>query len=259
MTATVAITKEKQSAKEAIHWSFWLGLVFFFFVVVAMFSVVWFVAKRVNAQESSPVTSLKITGEMPYTQKQDILSAIEPLNMGNYFKVDVNQVQQTISELPWVYSVSVRKQWPNELKIYVVDQAPVASWNGDFFINEFGSAFQADASRVDHELPAFFGPEGSELTALENFKSLNKLLEYRALAIDELVLTERYSWQLTLNDGVQINLGREERVKRVQRFMDIYPQIKQEQKQQQVIDYIDLRYDTGVAVGWKPAPQEQRV
>ena len=41
--------------------------------------------------------------------------------------------------------------------------------------------------------------------------------------------------------------------------MDIYPQIKQYQKQDEVIDYIDLRYDTGVAVGWKPMAVEQRV
>ena len=62
--------------------------------------------------------------------------------------------------------------------------------------------------------------------ALENYHSLNKLLAYSSLAINELVLSERFSWQLTLSDGVQINLGREERVQRVQRFMDIYPQIK---------------------------------
>ena len=60
-----------------------------------------------------------------------------------------------------------------------------------------------------------------------------------------------------------LNLGREERVKRVQRFMDVYPLIKahlkHESKQKnnnkkqlkQAVDYIDLRYDTGLAVGWK--------
>ena len=44
--------------------------------------------------------------------------------------------------LPWVYSVAVRKQWPNELKIYVVDQNPVALWNGDFLINQAGKFFK---------------------------------------------------------------------------------------------------------------------
>ena len=112
-------------------------------------------------------------------------------------------------------------------------------------------------------LPQFFGPEGSELLALENYGNLNGLLEYSELAIEELVLSERFSWQLTLNDGVMLNLGREERVERIQRFMDVYPLIKLHLKQEaqeknnnkkqpkQAVDYIDLRYDTGLAVGWK--------
>ena len=241
------------------HWTFWLGFVFFLMVVIGLLSTAWFVGKKFNSTEASPVTRVAISGEMPYTRESDVLGALEPLNIGNFFKVDVNQVQARVAQLPWVYSVSVRKQWPNELKIYVVDQAPIARWNGDFFINQYGKAFQASHERVNHPLPEFFGPEGSEQLALENFHSLNKLLAYSSLAINELVLSERFSWQLTLSDGVQINLGREERVQRVQRFMDIYPQIKQYQKQDEVIDYIDLRYDTGVAVGWKPAPEEQRV
>ncbi|MFD2164971.1 cell division protein FtsQ/DivIB [Thalassotalea euphylliae] len=251
------MTKAATQSLKQVHWSFWLGLTFFFFVVVGLLSVVWFVSKRVSAEETAPVTQVVISGEMPYTKEQDILLAIEPLNIGNFFKVDVNQVQARVDDLPWVYSVAVRKHWPNELKIYVVDQSPVARWNGDFFINQQGVAFQANAERMFHPLPQFFGPEGSEEIALENYRNLNNLLSYNKLSIAELVLTERFSWQLTLSDGVQLNLGREERVQRVQRFMDIYPQIKAYREDKQLIDYIDLRYDTGVAVGWKPASEER--
>ena len=217
MTKTASTALLEQS-KASVHWTFWLGLVFFIAVVVSLLSIAWFIGKKVNSAESSPVTRVAVSGEMPYTRESDVLAVLEPLNIGNFFKVNVNQVQQQVSELPWVYSVSVRKQWPNELKIYVVDQAPIASWNGDFFINQYGTAFQASSERVGHHLPAFFGPEGSEQVALENYHSLNKLLAYRSLAINELVLSERFSWQLTLSDGVQINLGREERVQRVQQL-----------------------------------------
>jgi cell division protein FtsQ len=105
----------------------------------------------------------------------------------------------------------------------------------------------------------FFGPEGTEVLALKNYRDLNALLAFNTLKIDELILSERFSWQLTLNDGITLNLGREERVKRVQRFIDLYPRIKAELKakkirekdKNQAVDYIDLRYDTGLAVGWK--------
>ncbi len=257
MMATQVKTQQKQ--QEPIHWGFWLGLCFFLAVVIGMLSLGWFVSKRVVAEESVPVTSLVVTGEMPYTSKRDVISAIESVHLGNFFKVNVNDVQNKVQALPWVYSVSVRKQWPNELKVYVVDQKPVALWNGEFFINEFGVAFQADSARVKHHLPSFFGPEGSEAIALENYRNLNGMLAFNSLAIDELVLSERFSWQLTLNDGVRLNLGREERVERIQRFMDVYQEIKAKEQEDKLVDYIDLRYDTGVAVGWKPTAEKQRV
>lgn len=244
--------------KKKFNWSFWSGGLFFVLVVVTLISISWYITQIMSAQESAPVTALVISGEMPYTTRQDILTVIKGVDLGNFFQVDVNQVQQQILLLPWVYSVSVRKQWPNELKIYVVDQLPLALWNGDFLINKQGKAFQADTSRLKAPLPQFFGPEGSEIVALDNFQNLNKLLEFSGLAIDELMLSERFSWQLTLNDGVVLNLGRERRVERIQRFMDVYPQIKDKKEENQQVDYIDLRYDTGVAVGWKPAADKQR-
>lgn len=239
------------SNAESVHWSFWFGVTFFVLVIVGILSASWLLTKNLSADESAPVTSLVISGEMVYTNKLDIETAIENINLGNFFKVDVNDVQKHVSQLPWVYSVSVRKQWPNELKIYIVDQTPIAYWNGDMLINQYGDVFQANTSRLINELPNFFGPEGTEELALENFTNLNQLLDYSDLNIDELVLSERFAWQLILNDGVTLDLGRENRVERIQRFMDAYPQIKINKKKNQQVDYIDLRYDTGLAVGWK--------
>ena len=252
-------SKKTRQLGQGTAWSFGLGLLFFIVVLFSLITISWWLTQHFIGQESAPVTSIVISGEMPYSQRNDILNAIEQVDMGNFFQVDVNEVQSYVLTLPWVYSVAVRKQWPNELKIYVVDQKPVAFWNGNFLINQLGQVFQAEMSRINHYLPSFFGPEGSELLALENYRDLNGLLEFKALSIDELVLSERFSWQLTLDDGVTLNLGREERVERIQRFMDVYPIIKAqlkakiiaEKEQNQAVDYIDLRYDTGLAVGWK--------
>ena len=251
---STAMTKQQ----ETLHWSFWLGVSFFVLVIITIISFSWFLNEKMSSEESTPVTSIIIAGEMPFTIRQDIESAIENVNLGNFFKVDVNNVQEQVAKLPWVYSVSVRKKWPNELKIYVVDQTPIALWNGDFLINQNGKAFQADITRLNSALPAFFGPEGSEGIALDNFINLSKLLKFSELSIDELLLTERHSWQLTLNNGISLNLGRENKIERVHRFMDVYPQILKTTKENQQVDYVDLRYDTGLAVGWKTAENKQR-
>ncbi len=233
------------------HWSFWLGVSFFIAVILAIITFSIYLTEQLVVEEHLPITVLTVEGEMHYTDKSTITSAIEQIDLSNFFKVDVNKVQGAIAKLPWVYSVSVRKQWPNELKIYLVDQQPIALWNGDFLINQYGEVFQADISVLQQDIPHFFGPEGSENIALENYQNFNRLLKFKDLSISELVLSERFSWQLTLSDGVLLNLGREKRIERIQRFMDVYAEILKNKKENQQVDYVDLRYDTGVAVGWK--------
>jgi len=242
----------KDVKKPKIHWGFWLGVSFFVGVILTVLSSSWYLTEKMVMTENMPISSLNITGEIHYTKHSEIVRALEEINLSNFFQVDVNKVQQKIAELPWVYSVSVRKQWPDELKIYLVDQTPVALWNGDFLINSYGDVFEADLTRLTADIPHFFGPEGSETIALENFSNFNKLLNFAELSIDELVLSERFSWQLTLSDGVLLNLGRENRFERISRFMDLYSQMKLRHKNNQQVNYVDLRYDTGAAVGWKP-------
>lgn len=246
----------KQKIKK-IDVAFWAGVVFFAVVVGFIFSFGMFLTERLSEDESVPVTSIVVSGEMKYTDKEEVESVVENIGMGNFFKVDVNEVQGAVNTLPWVYSVAVRKQWPNELKVYVVDQRPIAHWNGDSYINVYGEVFQVGSAHKSLNLPEFFGPEGTENLAIENYINLNQLLSFGGFNISELVLSERYAWQLTLQSGVRLNLGRENRVERIQRFMDAYPNI--ELKDDTQIDYVDLRYDTGFAVGFKSTNMNERV
>ncbi len=237
---------------------FWLGLSFFILVCLSLFLAVNHLHDSVMKEQAMPVSSLVIKGKTPYSSELEIKNAIRQSKLDNFFKLDVNQVQDNLEGLPWVYSASVRKQWPNQVSVYVVDQVPVAQWNDDFFINANGKIFQADKQRVSENLPKLFGPEGSELLALENYRNINDLLVYIKAEIAELVLTERHSWQITLRDGVFLNLGREDRIKRIQRFMDAYQRIKSLSEKDLQVDYIDLRYDTGMAVGWKPVVADEQ-
>ena len=242
---------------DKIEWSFWLGLVFFV-VVISLISVGgWRLFDRMMANEAAPISTIQVSGEMPYTNKADITKALAGSNVGNFFQLDVNNLQKRLEALPWVKSASVRKQWPSQLSIYLVDHVPAAVWNQDHLLSETGDVFEAEQSRVKVRLPHFYGPEGSEDIALNNFKHLNGMLALSQMGISEISLSARYAWRLTLNDGVVLNLGREERVERVQRFIDVYPQILEHKNENQQVNYVDLRYDTGVAVGWKQAEDER--
>ena len=69
-------------------------------------------------------------------------------------------------------------------------------------------------------------------------------------------MTARRSWQLTLNNDIKLNLGRGDTMKRLARFVELYPVLQQQaQTDGKRISYVDLRYDSGAAVGWAPCRQ----
>ncbi len=71
-------------------------------------------------------------------------------------------------------------------------------------------------------------------------------------------MTARRSWQLTLNNDIKLNLGRGDTMKRPARFIELYPVLQQQaQTDGKEISYVDLRYDSGAAVGWKAAPVQE--
>ena len=75
------LTQEKQK----LHWSFWLGVMFFVSVIFSILLFGVFLNKQLSAEESAPITSIAIAGEMPYTTRDDIEFAIEAINLGNFF------------------------------------------------------------------------------------------------------------------------------------------------------------------------------
>ena len=82
---------------------------------------------------------------------------------------------------------------------------------------------------------------------------MRSLLQVSQQRIRTLMLSERFAWRLQLDNGIVLNLGRQEYVARLQRYIDIFPYLRD---QSDNIEYVDLRYDTGMAVGWKDASRK---
>ncbi|KXI30912.1 cell division protein FtsQ/DivIB [Paraglaciecola hydrolytica] len=200
-------------------------------------------------EQQAPVQKIVISGERKFIDDQQVERLVRESQPGSFFELDVAQTHHDIEALPWVYRASVRKRWPNGLEIYVVEQLPAARWNDDSLLNQHGEVFDgiAIANQAQLVLPSLFGPGGSEQTALQGYRDMQSLLEVADLHITELFLSERFAWNLHLGNGIKLNLGRSEFIDRLQRFVDVFPLISSQEK---AVDYVDLRYDTGLAVGW---------
>ncbi|STM57713.1 cell division protein FtsQ [Escherichia coli] len=82
---------------------------------------------------------------------------------------DVNIIQTQIEQrLPWIKQVSVRKQWPDELKIHLVEYVPIARWNDQHMVDAEGNTFSVPPDRTSKQvLPMLYGPEGSANEVLQ--------------------------------------------------------------------------------------------
>ncbi|MFG1173758.1 cell division protein FtsQ [Erwiniaceae bacterium CAU 1747] len=231
------------------------GILFLLMVIGTMLAGGFMVLKWMNDASRLPLSKLVVTGQTHYTRNDDIRQAILSLGEpGTFMSQDVDIIQQQIERLPWIQQVSVRKQWPDELKIHLVEYVPFARWNDVHMVDAEGKSFSVPASHQDKEvLPLLYGPEGSETEVLTGYRQMRDVLAASKFKLKAASMTARRSWQLVLDDDTRLELGRNEDMKRLKRFIDLYPTLQQQgQAENKRISYVDLRYDSGAAVGWTP-------
>lgn len=226
------------------------------FLLVELCTIIcggWQVACWMKEACCLPLSRLVITGERNYTTNDDIRQSILALGTpGTFMTQDVNVIQQQIKRLPWIKQAQVRKQWPDKLQIYLLEYVPVAYWNDVLIVDKSGKLFSMPMNRLNkHAMPMLYGPENSEQDVLASYSTMNTVLAAAQLPLKVVSMTARHSWQLTLQGNIRIDLGRHNRAMRLQRFVMIYPLLNQQAKTyNKRINYVDMRYSTGFAVGW---------
>ena len=237
----------------AVRWQFWLGFSFFISVVIgAIAGTVWLYYLAMDADEV-PLKRLVVQGELHYLSRTEVREALAGEPLGSFFSADVNVIRAHLERHPWIAQASVRKEWPDVLRVFVVEQQPLAHWNEhqrpNALVTASGTVFEVDKSNIDVLLPKLFGPEHAVVETVEQYQQVHELLELNGHTVVALTLTDRFAVDVELMSGITLRIGREGLLERVQRFIDMFPTIIRHKTQP--IDYVDLRYDTGIAVAWK--------
>ncbi|MEE2000862.1 cell division protein FtsQ/DivIB [Alkalimonas sp. MEB108] len=235
--------------------AFIAGLVFFVLALLALAWGGWQLKQYVEQQKTTPIAQVRLFGDFRHIEPTRLQQRLHDQYVGNIFRVDVAEVQQFLLQQPWVYQVAVRKQWPDTLVVVVTEQQPVAIWNDQQLINQHGELFTAPLDQLIAVLPELTGPTGSEQDALSMFRYIEQLLSLHQLSAERLELTERFAWQIQLSNDIRLKLGRQHTVPRVQRFLELYPVLREHSDA--AIAEVDLRYDTGVAVRYSTTEQKR--
>jgi cell division protein FtsQ len=247
-SAPVEDYKQMTETTNRTRGEFLFGFIFFVSVVAGLWSTATDIRRWLFDEDKIPVSGLVVQGDLEYVSADEIrkVLAANP-QTNNFFKLDVNQLQKEVESLPWVYQSSVRKRWPALLYVYVVEQTPCALWGNDRLLSIRGSLFQAPRDRLKKTLVQLSGPDEMAQKIWEQYLQFERLLALNGYHIASVHMTNRHSWEIQLAAGPKLILGRNDMLVKLQQFIDVYPKLENREQ----IDYLDLRYDTGIAVRWK--------
>lgn len=202
---------------------------------------------------SLPIRQVEFMTPMPHVQRGEVEQILPSAMRGNFFSIDLDAVRLALEQLPWVRKVEVKRVWPARLQIQVEEHQAVARWGEGRaeLVNSHGEVFAALLPDEESaRLPLLSGPSGTAREVLARYAEFVELLRPIADQPEQLMLSSRLAWQLTLASGLRVEIGGDNpRLpvnQRLARFVEIYPEKVASLAGKPLV--VDLRYPNGLAV-----------
>jgi cell division protein FtsQ len=212
----------------------------------AIFAV-WLAAQTALGSSLIPLRKVTVTGVLERVDANELAAQIEGRLRGNLFGVDLDEARRALEAAPWVRRATVRREWPDRLVANIEEHAVLARWSDRRLVDIYGELFEGD---IDAQLPRLGGPPGTEREVVRRYRTFRAVLAPLAVEPVEVLLSARHAWQVTLANGLVLELGRDfgrqPPEERLARFVAAYPRAIAELDRR--LDYVDLRYRNGFAI-----------
>ncbi|HEU0219796.1 MAG TPA: cell division protein FtsQ/DivIB [Gallionella sp.] len=212
-----------------------------FSVLAVLYGAVYY---TVHLPGLFPLRSVHLGAAPQRVVAEKVLAVARNEVRGNLFTVDIERLRQSLERLPWVRSVTVRREFPDRLAVQLEEHQALARWNNSALVNMQGEVFSAESEQA---LPGFIGQTGDSSEVAQRYAQFSRQLAALNLQVAQLALSPRHAWQLRLSNGMVLELGREEMQQRLARFVAVYPYSLAGQAGS--VRYVDMRYRNGFAVG----------
>ncbi|GGE33867.1 cell division protein FtsQ [Halopseudomonas oceani] len=226
-------------------------------LLVALGMGLYELGSRLMPLADRPIALISVEGELEYIDREAVQQVIQPYLNDSFLGIDLDGLRSDLLAMPWVAQASVRRVWPDKLVIALDEQLPVARWGDKALLNNEGKAFEPQDIARFSELPQLNGPERSKRRVMRQYQQFSSLLRPQGMVVSKLELRDRGSWFLTTDDGMELLLGRDNLVDKMQRFMTIEQLMLSDRRE--LIARVDLRYSNGMAVAWRDAGDAEKV
>ena len=200
-----------------------------------------------------PLRTLRVQGELRRVDQARLRATVLPYAKRGFFAVELDRVQDAVGKLPWVERAEVRKHWPDVLEIRLSEHRPFARWGKDMLLSEEGRLFAAGNVQVPPGLPLLDGPESRVADVVALYNQARERLA-TAGGVRGVAMDRRGSWSITLADGTDVVLGRNDPEARLERFAPMLPKLASQHPGQKLVR-ADLRYTNGFSLTWAGLPK----
>lgn len=222
-----------------------------FLAIIVIFAALikgWLFFSKPN---NFPIQKVKVIATYKHLDPNAVRQTVtNHLKNNSFFAMDISGLQNQLLKLPWVYAVSIKKQWPNTININLTEQIPTAYWQNHALINKDGNIFITSDNKITENIPQFFGPENTQNEMLQAYEKIQQQLQPLNLSIKKFTLNPPFVWIAELNNKISLYLSYEDYQDKLQNFIVSYPKIISTHNNDN-IDIIDLRYKNGLSVKWR--------
>lgn len=208
--------------------------------------------QRAPVTELSRVDALeqvRVKGPFRAVTQQQIEEILLPYLQHGFFSADIRGMRTALLRNPWITDASVSRRWPRGVEVEVREAQPLAAWGSDKLLVASGELLPRPAQMKTGRLPELAGDEELVERIVAQYQALAGLLTTRDMEVKRLSFDELGGWRLELVSGVELRLGHDELLQRVNRFLKLSHGVLAQHLDQ--IARIDTRYSNAVAVQWK--------
>lgn len=235
---------KKKSKLPKIKWKSSLH----FFLFGLFFILILLGLSHLKKPTRFPIVDVKVFGAT-HLNRDQVQHFLKPLVQRGFFGIEIDEVKNRLLQEPWIAEVNVRRIWPNQVYINIIEKTPIAIWNETSLLSSKGELFNPGENNLPADLPQLIGPESKQLFMMENYFKIASVVKPLSFKITRLEWMSGQFWNLTLDNGIKITANNKDILTRLGHFVKVYQKIIGERAND--VDYVDLRYSNGLAVKWK--------
>lgn len=243
----------KRSKMSVSRGRYLLSALFLLIVIILSINLYDFFKDQIVKDSSFPTRAVQVNGKLVHVTKKEVADVIGLVaGNENIATLDLNKVHNALLQIAWVDKVYVQKQLPDTIIVNIKEHVASALWCKDGLYDAVAKkVFYPDMQSFTQSLVRLSATHDNLAPEVYNYAvSFVPLLRSANLQMIAVDLDSIRTLRLTLSNKVVLVLGRDDDnglvLKRLNNFLAVYKAGKFNFNN---VDYVDLRYDVGFAVG----------